>query len=186
MSVQEDVMWQAVQTSDPSYDGKFFYAVKTTGIFCRPSCKSKVPIRENVQYYPLFTMALSEGFRPCKRCRPDLLEAPSEEDIVRSALTYLQNRFSNPIPLDQLAMEVGMSKYHLQRTFKKVVGLTPMEYVTKLRIDKALSLLKDADLSITEIGHEVGYQSSSYFSELFHRQIGCTPMDYRRQFRKGE
>lgn len=184
MSLQDEIMWQAVQACDPSYDGQFFYAVKTTGIFCRPSCKSKVPVRTNVQYYPRFTMAMNDGFRPCKRCRPDLLEAPNEEAIIQSAIAYLQNKYLSPIRLDQLAMEVGMSKYHLQRTFKKAVGVTPMEFVTNLRIIKAVALLKDDCLSITEIAHEVGYQSSSHFSELFHRQRGCTPTEYRNQLRK--
>lgn len=77
-----DVMWKAVSSCDNSYDGIFFYAVKTTRIFCRPSCKSRTPLPENVVYFPVFSMAMEKGFRPCKRCRPDLLEAPNEDSVM--------------------------------------------------------------------------------------------------------
>lgn len=186
MNLQEDIMWVAVQSCDANYDGQFFYAVKTTKIFCKPSCKSKTPVRENVIYFPLYSMAINERFRPCKRCRPDLLEPPNEEDVILTAQSIIEKEYASALTLDQLSKQVGMSKYHLHRTFKKIVGVTPMEYMTKIRISKSAELLMQTDLSITQIAHEVGYRSSSHFNVMFRNHLGCSPTVYRHQQHKGD
>jgi AraC family transcriptional regulator of adaptative response / methylphosphotriester-DNA alkyltransferase methyltransferase len=131
-------------------------------------------------------MAINEGFRPCKRCRPDLLEPPNEEDVILTAQSIIEKEYASALTLDQLSKQVGMSKYHLHRTFKKIVGVTPMEYMTKIRISKSAELLMQTDLSITQIAHEVGYRSSSHFNVIFRNHLGCSPTVYRHQQHKGD
>jgi AraC family transcriptional regulator of adaptative response / methylphosphotriester-DNA alkyltransferase methyltransferase len=115
--LNDDLMWEAVNSCDRKYDSIFFYAVKTTKIFCRPSCKSKPPLRENTVFFSVSHMAIKEGFRPCKRCRPDLLEAPNENLIVELAQKSIEARYASTLTLEALAKDVGMSKFHLQRLF---------------------------------------------------------------------
>lgn len=182
--LKDDEMWEAVNSCDSKYDGIFLYAVKTTRIFCRPSCKSRPPLRENVVFFPESSMAIKEGFRPCKRCRPDLLEAPNDSLIVELAQKIIETKYASTLTLDALAKDVGMSKFHLQRLFKKNTGYTPQEYHTKVRMLHSSHLIKNNNDSITDIAHLSGYKSSAYFSEIFYRYFGCTPSDFRKRTRR--
>lgn len=178
--LSEEMMWDAVINCNEDYDGLFIYAVKSTGICCKPSCKSKTPLKENVLFYPSLSLALFDGYRPCKRCRPHLLQT-NEEEIVFSVKKVIEREYRNFITLDQLALQVGVSKYHLQRIFKSNTGTSPLEYMTKLRMEEAIQRLKTTKETITEIAHGLGYKSSAHFSSVFRNQIGCTPTEYRNR-----
>jgi AraC family transcriptional regulator of adaptative response / methylphosphotriester-DNA alkyltransferase methyltransferase len=176
--LNKEVMWEAIVSCNEEYDGVFYYAVKSTGICCKPSCKSKTPLHENVSFYPSVSLAIQDGYRPCKRCRPNLLQT-NEEEIVLSVKEVIEREYRNFLTLDRLALEVGVSKYHLQRVFKHNTGISPLSYITKLRMDEAMRRLKTKDETITEIAHILGYKSSAHFSNTFKQIIGCTPTEYR-------
>jgi len=181
--LNNQVMWVAVESCDEKYDGMFIYAVKSTGICCKPSCKSRTPLKENVSYYPSFSLAIKDGYRPCKRCRPDLLHS-NEEDIILSAKHFIEKEYRNSLTLDRLAIEVGVSKFHLQRLFKKSTGLSPLEYATRLRMIEALRLLRDTEKTITEIAHNLGYKGSAHFSSMFRHHFNYTPTTFRKGLNK--
>ncbi|MHA4095573.1 bifunctional transcriptional activator/DNA repair enzyme AdaA [Bacillus cereus] len=175
--------WHAIIYNDSSYDNKFYYGVKTTGIFCRPSCKSKIPKRDNVNIFKNAQEALSQNFRPCKRCKPTALNLPNEE-WIKHITDYIDKNFDEPLTLERLASICHGSPFHLQRTFKKIKGLTPMEYIQQIRTSKAKYYLEQTNYSIIEIGLTVGIQNTAYFSTLFKKKTGYTPNEYRKLHQK--
>jgi AraC family transcriptional regulator, regulatory protein of adaptative response / methylphosphotriester-DNA alkyltransferase methyltransferase len=179
-----DEMWGAVIHNNTDYDGRFFYAVKTTGIVCRPSCKSKNPLRENVYYFFQLPHALEGGFRSCKRCRPDLIKPPHEGEVINQAVEIIKKEYMTDLTLKILAHKVGMSPFHFQRLFKKEEGLTPTSFIADCRLKKSIDFLKETDWTITKIAHEVGYQSTSYFSYCFRKKWAFSPSAYRRLHKK--
>ena len=174
-----DEKWRAITQNDASYDAIFIYAVKSTGIFCRPSCKSRNPKKENVLVFNNAEEALSGGFRPCKRCKPRGLCLPDEEWVVQIG-EYIDEHYSKPLTLEILADMCHGSPYHLQRTFKRITGLTPVEYIQKVRISKAIHELRTTDKSVMEIGLCIGLPNTSYFITLFKKKTGQTPKRYRK------
>ncbi|MBB6735665.1 bifunctional transcriptional activator/DNA repair enzyme AdaA [Cohnella zeiphila] len=180
-TVPDDEQWRAIVSNDESCNGKFFYAVKTTGIFCRPSCKSKEPRRENVVLFDRTEQALAGGFRPCKRCKPTGETLPDAEWVTQMT-SYIDRHYAEPITLQSLADQFHGSPYHLQRIFKKVQGATPVAYVQRTRAARAAELLSRTDRPIAQIGAEVGISSAPYFITLFKSVHGCTPAAYRRRF----
>lgn len=170
--------WRSIILNDAASDGKFFYAVKTTGIFCRPSCKSKPPNRENITVFPNAEHALSAGYRPCKRCKPTGLRLPDEEWISVVA-EYIDNHYMEELNLQFLADLAHGSPYHLHRTFKKVNGVTPVEYIQNVRIEQAKSRLLTTTQPVAEIGKQVGLANTPYFITLFKKLTGLTPANYR-------
>ena len=177
-----DEYWKAIVENDSSYDDRFFYGVVTTGIFCRPSCKSRAPRIENVVIFKNAKMALSEKFRPCKRCKPEGLRLPDHE-WVQQIVEWIDQNFNKHISLEKLA-EVGHgSPYHLQRTFKRLKGMSPLEYIQQVRIDKAIHFLMTTNKTISNIGMAVGLSNTPYFITLFKNKTGFTPVEYRK---KGE
>ncbi|OEH93655.1 bifunctional transcriptional activator/DNA repair enzyme AdaA [Bacillus solimangrovi] len=175
--------WQAIVCNDASYDHNFYYGVKTTGIFCRPSCKSKEPKRQNVRIFSSAEMALSEAFRPCKRCKPNALRMPDEDWVVRIT-EYIDKHYVESLTLDLLADIHHGSPYHLQRTFKRIKGVSPMTYIQNVRISKAMELLTITELSIIEVSMEVGISSPTHFTTLFKKITGKTPTEYRKSNKK--
>lgn len=121
----DDARWGAVTERDPHADGAFFYAVSTTGVFCRPTCASRLPRRENVSFFADTAAARAAGFRPCKRCQPEGL--PRELEIVNRACAVL-DAHAERLTLQQLSDAVHVSPFHLQRLFKRVVGVSPRQY----------------------------------------------------------
>jgi AraC family transcriptional regulator of adaptative response / methylphosphotriester-DNA alkyltransferase methyltransferase len=176
-SITEE-MWQAIVHNDSSYDDQFFYGVKSTGIFCRPSCKSRPPKIENVRIFRDAQQAISENFRPCKRCKPTGQRLP-DEDWVAQIAQCIETNYSETLTLETLANMCHGSSYHLHRTFKRIKGITPAEYIRQTRISKAIQYLTTSDKTITEIASAVGIPNTAYFITLFKKQTGQTPTDYR-------
>lgn len=172
--------WQAIIENDPSYDGQFFYAVKTTGIFCRPSCKSKPPKKENVRIFKNAQQALTANYRPCKRCKPTGERLP-DEDWIALVTEYIEIHYMNPLSLELLAEICHGSPYHLHRTFKRIKNITPVEYIQDVRIRHAKELLIQMDQSIADVGHRVGLKNTPYFITLFKKKTGYTPLYYRQR-----
>lgn len=177
--------WRAIVENDSSYDGVFYYAVNTTGVFCRPSCKSRVPHIDNVRTFPNAQKALSEGYRPCKRCNPDGPLLPDEELCERTAL-IIGERYHEPLTLSVLAEMCHVSPFHLQRTFKRIKGVSPLEYISQKRICEAGKLLAASDETIAQIAAKVGIANADYFSALFKKKTGQTPTSFRQMKREVE
>lgn len=177
--LSDEVMWEAIIQCNEKYDELFIYAVKSTSICCKPSCKSRAPLRENISFYFTITLAIMNGFRPCKRCRPDLNQS-NEEEIIYSSKQFIEEQYRHSITLDRLAQHVGVSKYHLQRLFKRNTGVSPLEYATQLKMSDAIEQLLHTENTITEIAFHLGFKSSSHFSNLFRKHIGFSPTEYRK------
>lgn len=174
----EQEMWNAVENSDENYDGLFFYGVKTTGIFCRPSCKSKIPKRENICYFKSAKQARKAGFRPCKRCRSDLLEYKPMQDIAIEIRQKLNNAVATN---SQLSLEdIGLTPRRLIEIFKQEYGVTPKEYSDFLRLSLAKKMLLNTDKKVIDIAYESGFASVSAFNRFFKKKTGITPTEYRK------
>lgn len=180
MILKEDEKWQAVVECDECFDGQFFYGVKTTGIFCKPSCKSKTPLRSNVEFFDNGEAASSYGFRPCKRCRPDLLQYNPNIELIEKAKKIYDMYFYDSDKLRIELKKLGISQSHLSRLFQTQYGTTPMEYMNKLRINKAAILLSEANMNILNVANECGFGSLSAFYHRFKKSMGCTPSEYRK------
>lgn len=177
----DQARWTAVKNNDSTADGVFYYAVKTTGIFCLPSCKSKLPLEENVVFFDTFDQAVTTGFRPCKRCRPDLYPhyAPND-DLLSEIKDYLDKHAANPHCLDDLDTRFGMSSFHLVRIFKKRFDATPREYVQTRRLEAAKNLLLSPNLRTVDIALSCGFSSYTTFYTNFKKATGITPDEYRK------
>ncbi|WP_438350545.1 bifunctional transcriptional activator/DNA repair enzyme AdaA [Paenibacillus sp. FA6] len=171
--------WNAVISNDKSYDGQFFYAVKTTGIFCRPSCKSRPPNKENILIFQTADQALVGHFRPCKRCKPTGQRLPDHE-WVAIVTDYIDTNYAEPLTLEILAEICHGSPYHLHRTFKRIKEITPVEYIQNIRIDKAKEYLVQTNKAIAEVGQRIGMNNTPYFITLFKKVTGFTPLNYRQ------
>lgn len=180
-----DEQWRAIAYNDASYDGCFFYAVKTTRIFCRPSCKSRLPKRENIGFFQTADQALAAGYRPCKRCRPTGAALPDEEWIAL-VTEYVDAHCEEALSLDDLAQLSHGTPYHLHRTFRRITGMTPVHYIQQVRIEKAKTLLRGSGQTVAEIGEAVGLSNTPYFITLFKKKTGQTPEAYRRQQRQSD
>ena len=168
----EPEMWEAVQRSDASYDGLFFYAVKTTGIFCRPSCRSKLPKRENLCYFASAEEARAAGFRPCKRCRSDLLDYRPMREIA----AQIKSRLDRAASLD----DVGLTPRRMTDIFKQEYGVTPKEYADSLRLRAAKEMLAATQDRVIDVAYQAGFSSLAAFNRFFKQQTGQTPTQYRK------
>ncbi len=175
-----DKRWQAITTNDRQADGDFFYAVKTTQIFCRPSCASRPPKRENVAVYSNSFDPIKLGFRPCKRCQPLGNKVPLAT-WVEDIKNYLQLNYQRKLTLELIASEIHSSPYYLHHVFKAHIGLTPLEYLTMIRIDKAKLLLATTSYPIATIARYIGISNTSYFSVVFKKMTAESPSAYRKK-----
>jgi len=170
--------WQALVRRDPAYDGHFWYAVRTTGVYCRPSCGARRPRRENVVLFNSSCAAEDAGFRPCKRCRPDEPARPVRHaELVAKACRLIEEAEETP-DLDTLAAGAGMSRYHFHRVFKTVTGLTPKAYGAAHRARRVREELPASD-SVTEAIYGAGYNSSGRFYAVSTDLLGMTPSAFR-------
>jgi AraC family transcriptional regulator of adaptative response/methylated-DNA-[protein]-cysteine methyltransferase len=174
-----DARWNAVAARDRQADGRFVYAVTSTGIYCRPSCASRRPARTRVRFFDDGLAAQQAGFRACKRCRPDAAETldPWPEKI-RRACAYLASADGH-LSLQRLARHVGGSPYHLQRQFKRIVGVTPREFADACRLRKAKTRMRRGS-DATTAAFDAGYGSTSRFYERMGKSLGMQPGTYRK------
>ncbi|HWR42221.1 bifunctional transcriptional activator/DNA repair enzyme AdaA [Sporomusa sp.] len=179
--IPEGAKWQAVVECDKNCDGLFFYGVKTTGIFCRPSCRAKTPMRENVVFFSDSDKAIAAGFRPCKKCRPDVMVFEPDLELVRKALAIFTQQYNQSIDVSEISKQLGVSATQLARLFKQHIGLTPAQYLAKLRVDEAVKLLEQTDINILEVAYTAGFISLSNFYKCFKAQIGHTPNKLRKK-----
>jgi AraC family transcriptional regulator, regulatory protein of adaptative response / methylated-DNA-[protein]-cysteine methyltransferase len=176
---RDEERWQAVKRRDPAFDGKFVFAVRTTGVVCRPSCASRPAKRENVSFFSSLAEAETAGYRACKRCRPDRLGAPDPQvEAVRQACERIEQAEEAP-KLAELAARAGLSPYHFHRVFKAITGVTPKAYADETRARRAADKLRTAD-TVTEAIYDAGFNSSSRFYENTDARLGMTPGAVRR------
>ena len=176
---RDEERWQAVKRRDPAFNGKFLFAVRTTGIYCRPSCASRPAKRENVLFFSTVAEAEKAGYRACKRCRPDQLGAPDPQmQAVKRACERIETAEEAP-KLAELAASAGLSPYHFHRVFKALTGVTPKAYAAETRARRAADKLRTAE-TVTEAIYDAGFNSSSRFYENTAARLGMTPGAVRR------
>lgn len=174
-----DRAWEAVVARDRSAADAFVYAVTTTGVYCRPGCASRRPKRANVRFFAEPSEAEDAGFRACKRCRPDTGGVAGAVRSVEKARAYLDAHLDRKVTLEQLSRVAHLSPFHLQRTFRKHVGLTPREYVEARRAAKLRQRLREGE-PVARASWEAGYTSTSRLYEGVDTHLGMTPSSYRR------
>src|SRR6201991_1276705 len=174
----ESDRWAAVSGRDPQADGAFFYAVKTTGVFCRPSCASRQPRRKNVEFFATPDDARAAGYRDCKRCQPGGL--PREMEIVNRACAVLDEDPQQRLTLAQLSDAVHVSPFHLQRIFKRVVGVSPRQYQAAQR-GAALRDALQRGANVTRATVDAGFGSPSRMYDTAAAELGMAPSEYRRK-----
>ncbi len=174
----DDARWNAVQRRDASANGTFYYSVTTTGVFCRPSCPSRLARRENVAFHASCEEAQAAGFRPCKRCRPDELPlAQRQAAAVAKACRLIETAEEIP-SLASLARSAGMSRFHFHRVFKAVTGLTPKAYGDAQRARRLRQELAQCE-TVTEAIYGAGFNSNGRFYAASDQMLGMTPTAYR-------
>ncbi len=169
--------WRAVETRDGRFDGQFVYAVKSTGVFCRPSCPSCRALRANVEFFSTTAAAERAGFRACLRCRPT--EDANAHASIDRARAYLDAHADRLVPLAELSGVAHLSASHLQRSFKRVVGVSPKEYQAETRMRRLKSRLRAGD-TVSRATYEAGFNSSRGVYERASSSLGMTPAAYRR------
>ena len=167
--------WRAVQQRDRSFDGAFVYAVRSTRIFCRPSCASRRPTKSRVEFFRSAADAEQAGYRACKRCRPAAASRDIDRAIAR-ATDYLKQRAGERVTLTALANEVGVSAFHLQRAFKRAMGVSPREFQDAERRRMLAARLSRGD-TVSRATYEAGFGSSS---RVYERALGMTPGAIRK------
>jgi AraC family transcriptional regulator of adaptative response/methylated-DNA-[protein]-cysteine methyltransferase len=171
--------WAALATRDPDADGRFVYAVRTTGVYCRPSCPSRAAHPDNVSFHPTCAAAEAAGFRPCRRCRPN--EAPLAERqaaAIARACRLIDAAETMPA-LDALASTAGLSAFHFHRVFRRVTGITPKAYAAARLAERIARRLPEAE-TVTEAVFAAGYNASSRFYAQGSGRLGMSPSVYRR------
>ena len=175
--------WQAVLARDGALDGTFVFAVSSTGIFCRPSCPARRPRPENVTFFDQALQAELAGYRACLRCRPKAVDGNPQSALVRAMCRYIEQHIADQhedrLTLSLLAKEFRRSSFHLQRTFKSVLGVSPKAYIDAVRLRQVKQNLQ-AGNDVTTALYAAGYGSSSRLYERTATQLGMTPEKYRR------
>ena len=177
-AVESDPRYAAVQSRDTRADGTFFYSVKTTGVYCRPSCAARPARPENVAFHRTRSEAERAGFRPCKRCKPDQPPLSERHAAKVAELCRLIEGDDEAPSLEDLARHAGLSAFHTHRLFKTVTGVTPKEYATAHRAGRVRGALQ-AQSSITAAIYGAGYKSSARFYAKSNALLGMTPTNYR-------
>jgi len=171
--------WQAVIQRNPESDNEFVYGVVTTGIYCRPVCPSRMPNRENVQFFETPQMAEDAGFRPCKRCTPQNMTAPNTALDAVTEACKIMDESETAYTLNQLADVVGLSPYHFHRLFKRTVGITPKQYAMEKRKERMRTNLQK-ESTVTEAIYNSGYDSGSRFYEKAETTLGMKPSEFQK------
>lgn len=177
--MDQELCWKAVQERDASQDGDFYYGVLTTGVYCRPSCSSRRPLRKNVRFYATPAAAEADGLRACKRCRP--LENRADRRTVariEKLCRHIEAHAQDAHTLETLARQAHLSPFHLQRQFKAVTGVSPKQYVDACRLRVLRQGLRGGG-SVTRAIHDAGFGSASRVYERAATRLGMTPKQYR-------
>ena len=175
----ERQFWQAVASRDARYDGAFVYAVRSTGIYCRPSCPSRRPQRERVVFFGAPEAAERQGFRPCRRCDPRGVPGAAESRFIRQACKLMQEDSDDPVRMAGVARRLGVSPFRLQRTFRRIMGISPRAYAQSIRLRRLKTKLREGN-DVTSALYEAGYGSSSRLYEKSNGHLGMTPATYGR------
>lgn len=176
----DEQCWRAVLDRDSGGDGRFVYAVRSTGIFCKPSCPSRRARREQVTFYALAEAAARAGYRPCKRCRPERTEAAHPHiAMVQNICRSIEDRDEGVPTLTDLGAEAGLSPHHLQRLFKSLMGISPRQYAQAVRLNRLKRGLKEGE-SVALALYGAGYGSSSRLYEKAPSRLGMTPASYAK------
>lgn len=178
MTDTNDPRWAAVVARDAKADGTFYYSVKTTGVYCRPSCGARLARPENVEFHATRKDAERAGFRACKRCKPDQPSMRERNAATIAAVCRLIEKSEEAQSLGELAKTAGMSVYHFHRVFKAVTGVTPNEYGRAEREKRIRAKLAGSG-TVTEAIYEAGYNSNARFYERSNQALGMTPSKYR-------
>ncbi|HMK31711.1 MAG TPA: bifunctional DNA-binding transcriptional regulator/O6-methylguanine-DNA methyltransferase Ada [Terriglobales bacterium] len=175
-----DAFWQAVLSRDRRFDRVFVYGVGSTGVYCRPSCPSRRPRPEKVEFFDGPEAAERSGFRACRRCRPREIDAGDPKgQLVQKLCRLIDRHLDQPLSLQDLADQAGLSPFHLQKTFKQVLGISPREYADARRLLLLKSKLRHGD-DVTTAVYDAGYGSSSRVYERAPGHLGMTPGSYRQ------
>lgn len=175
--MNDDQRWQLVLHRDSRADGQFVTAVRSTGIYCRPSCPAKHPLRKNVAFYHTPGEAEQAGFRACRRCRPTDSGADAQVKVIHSVCRYIETHLDSALTLAELSRHAHLSPYHLQRTFKRLMGVSPRQYAAACRATQLKKNLKETQ-TVTDATYNSGYGSLSRLYE--QTRLGMTPTIYRR------
>jgi AraC family transcriptional regulator, regulatory protein of adaptative response / methylated-DNA-[protein]-cysteine methyltransferase len=171
----DDERWQTVLNRDRTAD--FVFGVRSTGVYCRPGCPSRLPRRDRVVFFESGEDARAAGFRACKRCRPG--EPDARTELIGRACALLDRDTDQPLSLESLADQLNVSPYHLHRTFKAVVGVTPRQYAEARRVERLKASLQGGQ-DVTTALYDAGYSSSSRLYEHSDEELGMAPGTYRR------
>jgi AraC family transcriptional regulator of adaptative response / DNA-3-methyladenine glycosylase II len=183
-----DQCYQAVLTRDARFDGRFFVAVKSTRIYCRPICRVKTPMRKNCTFYSHAAEAEVLGYRPCKRCRPELAPGAStmevSSELARATLNHISQDFLADHSLEDLAGRLGVTDRHMRKVFQDEFGVSPVEYLQTQRLLLAKQLLTDTRLPITSVALASGFRSLRRFNVALKERYRMTPTELRKQKKK--
>ena len=180
-STFSDKQWQQVLSRDARADGKFFYAVKSTRIVCKPSCPSRKPRKEQVEFFPTLDAAKAVGFRPCKRCEPDRTVAKTDPQarVVALAAEFLRKHSDEPVKFTDVAKAVGTNRLTLLRGFRRVFGVSPAEYAKAQRLERFREKVQEKKMRVTDAIYDAGFGSSSRLYENSGASLGMTPRAMR-------
>jgi AraC family transcriptional regulator of adaptative response/methylated-DNA-[protein]-cysteine methyltransferase len=177
-TIGRDARWASVLARDPQADGQFYYSVKTTGVYCRPSCAARLARPEHVRFHATCQEAEQAGFRPCKRCKPDQVSTVQQHAATIAQTCRLIEELDEVPSLERLAHHAGLSRYHFHRLFKSTTGLTPKEYAAAHQARRVRSML-DRSSTVTDAIYDAGYNSNGRFYETSNEVLGMTPSHYR-------
>jgi len=175
----DEEKWHAVLRRRRTSDGRFVFAVRSTGIYWNPSCPGKRPKRTQILFFPAPAGAEVSGFRPCRRCRPHESPVSPQLVMINRLCTYIEEKLNKKMTLSTLASQAGISPYHLQRTFKKIVGVSPRRYIEALRLAKMKRSLVNGE-TVTRAIYNAGFSSRSRFYESGSHRFGMSPGILRR------
>lgn len=175
--MENEIYWQAVKNNDARFNGAFVYGVNTTKIYCKPSCSSRQPKRENVKFFESFDIAEARGFRACQRCEPKRETPNPKAEIALRACEIIESQ--EQITLEDLSAKLDLSPAYLQKTFREIIGVSPKKYAEIKRLEKFKSELKSGG-EVTGAMYESGYGSSSRLYENVSEKLGMTPAIYKK------
>lgn len=176
---ERDSRWGAIVARDGRFDGQFYYSVKTTGVYCKPSCAARLARPENVRFHLTREAAQSAGFRPCKRCKPDCPPLAEQHAAKVAEICRLIESAQDVPALAELALAAGLSPYHFHRTFKAITGVTPRAYAVAHRAKRVRAALSRTEGTVTAAIYDAGFNSNANFYATADQVLGMTPTSYR-------